>query len=155
MDYPYRSKTPRVRRLSPAIVPLLFVFFLQTARPQALAATPIKVGADAYLRKPFRKEEILEVLARTLGTGFIFEDEAEARGSGPPATPREAAAPVGLSGELILEMRNAVAEGDLARFTSLVAEARKGDPAYTDRLERPAARYDYPPLEEIPSKGGD
>jgi CheY-like chemotaxis protein len=38
-------------------------------------------GCDDFVRKPFREEEIFDVLAKHLGVGFVYEDQADARPS--------------------------------------------------------------------------
>ena len=44
----------------------------EDSRQQAMAA-----GMDAYLSKPFRPEELFDLLEKTLGLRYIFADEAD------------------------------------------------------------------------------
>ena len=106
-----------------------------------------KAGADAYIRKPFREDEIFSVLERLLDLDFIRADP-----KGTP--PEEAALPTpeavaGLPEALVRAMRQAIEEGDTARLTELIEQVEEIAPAAARMLRALADRYDYETLGEI------
>jgi len=94
-----------------------------------------EAGGDAFLGKPFREEEVFEVLERLLGVAFERREEKAA--VHPPGHP-----PVSLALPLdVLEsLEAALADGDLERAKSIAEEARPAHPqgaaAVTELLGR-------------------
>ncbi|MCJ7524683.1 MAG: ATP-binding protein, partial [Candidatus Aminicenantes bacterium] len=114
----------------------------------------LTTGVDAYLSKPFRHEELFAVLGKCLGLRYVFADEIDktpGRLKPPPLTPEALAA---LPKELIRAMRQAVAAGDIARLTELIAQVEKVDGAAARELQALADRYDYEKISQWLEKGG-
>jgi CheY-like chemotaxis protein len=91
----------------------------------------VEAGADAYVRKPFRAEELFAVLSRFLGVEYVYAGEgAEAGGESPrppslPPLSREQVA--ALPEELRARMRAAVVRGDGEAVLALLAQVEADD----------------------------
>ncbi|CAK0759092.1 hypothetical protein CCP3SC5AM1_250017 [Gammaproteobacteria bacterium] len=93
-------------------------------------------GVDAFLRKPFKVEELFETIGRCLNLHYIFANDVE-------PTPATASTSVALPLDFVNAMRQAISEGDIAHLMELIdqAETLNGDAART--LRTIANQYDY------------
>jgi len=102
----------------------------------------LQTGVSAYLRKPFKTEEIFDVLGRCLKLEYVYAAElstAAARSGATEFSPESTAA---LPAELRRTMREAVEAGDMARFAELTGQAQTIDPPAARALRTLAERYD-------------
>jgi CheY-like chemotaxis protein len=107
-------------------------------------------GVDTYICKPFRQEELFEVLKKVLGLRYLFANES----AGPIVhQPLTAEALAALPNALIQAMRQAVAAGDMGRLTTLIGDVAKVDLAVASGLQALASRYDYDQLNEWLQQG--
>ncbi len=110
----------------------------------------MEAGVDAYIRKPFREEEIFEALVRLLNIHFIFEKEVSVEISIDPetmvSTPEDLDK---LPEELIRSMRESLEEGDMASFSEKIKQAEDIAPEIALFLKKLADQYDYGSLDEI------
>jgi PAS domain S-box-containing protein len=103
-------------------------------------------GCDDFVRKPFRKEEIYDMLSRHLGVRFVYEDEP---GEMPPSGPEEPA--YALSAEAlgalppawVAELQKATTSANLDRILHLAGQIREQDAALADALADLARKYEY------------
>jgi len=70
-------------------------------------------GMYAYLRKPFRPEDLFEALGKSLDLHYLFAEEAAAAPSHLKAVPLTGASLAALPKDVIQAMRRSVAEGNL------------------------------------------
>ncbi len=129
---------------APVIIALTASAF-EEERQRILAA-----GCDAFVRKPFRKEEIFDKLAQHLEVRFVYEDEPAE-----PARPEEGAAGVGLPkgvtaadlaqlpAGLVADLKQATIRADLVRIIDLSEEIRGQAPAVADALAELARNFQY------------
>jgi len=107
-------------------------------------------GVDTYICKPFRPEELFEVLKKVLGLRYLFANES----TGPIVhQPLTAEALAALPNALIQAMRQAVAAGDMGRLTTLIGDVAKVNLAVASGLQALASRYDYDQLNEWLQQG--
>jgi CheY-like chemotaxis protein len=114
----------------------------------------LQTGVSAYLRKPFKVEELYDILGRCLSLEYAYAAEpamAPARSNADAASPESVAA---LPAELRRTMRESVAAGDMVRFAELIGKAQTIDPAAATALRGLAERYDYGKLDELLANGG-
>ena len=102
-------------------------------------------GVDAYVRKPFRMEEICETLQKCLGLRYVFAETANAPGK-LEAKPLTAETLAAVPKDMVVAMRQAVAEGNMAHLTALIAQVEKVDSAAAHALQELANQYDYEKL---------
>jgi PAS domain S-box-containing protein len=99
-------------------------------------------GCDDFVRKPFRKEVIYDVLAKHLGVSFVYE-EREAGAVAPEAGMLSAEALVGQPDEWLAELRAATVKADMSRMLALVEQIRGQDAALADALEGLIHNFSY------------
>jgi signal transduction histidine kinase/DNA-binding NarL/FixJ family response regulator len=106
-------------------------------------------GCDDFVRKPFRAEELFEMLAKHLGVRFIFEDVAppeaasSARGAEPAAKLPALSDFASLPPALVTELQKATIVADTRRLSSAIDQVSRLDPALADDLRSRARRFDY------------
>jgi signal transduction histidine kinase/DNA-binding NarL/FixJ family response regulator len=105
-----------------------------TQRDAVLAA-----GLDDFVRKPYRREEIFDCMARLLGVRYLYaEDQAgEVCSSLPPSSL------AGLPPELQKELGNAVIRLDIGSITRAIGHVSERDAVLGRELARYANRLDY------------
>lgn len=107
----------------------------------------LALGADAYLRKPFRPEEVFMELGRSLGLEYVYVNPVErvAVDAGKmsfqpcqklPATLRD-------------DIRQCVADGDMHRLNVLLRQVEVLDKSFAACLQSLADRYDYEKIYEL------
>lgn len=114
----------------------------------------LQTGVTAYLRKPFKAEELYDVLGRCLSLEYAYaaeSDKTAVRSNADAVSPESATA---LPPEIRQAMRDAVAAGDMARLGELIEHAQAIDPAASTALRSLADRYDYGRLDELLANGG-
>jgi CheY-like chemotaxis protein len=110
----------------------------------------METGADGYLRKPFLPEELFAQLEKCPGLHYVFaEEHDESLTRSQPAQIVTA----NLPHELLAAMRQAVADGEMAILTELIARVAKLDSETARGLQELADRYEYGELAEWLAKG--
>lgn len=114
-------------------------------RQRAFAA-----GADDFVRKPFRLDELLQVIARFVRVQYEY-DEPEA-----PVPPGRSETVEGQDGALgdqpeawRARVRTAVNEADIERLEELAAELDARSPAHAAVLRASMERFDYPGIARL------
>jgi CheY-like chemotaxis protein/anti-sigma regulatory factor (Ser/Thr protein kinase) len=107
-------------------------------------------GCDDFVRKPFRKDEIYEMLAKHLGLEFCYEEGPAPWG---PGRPTEATAPaesalspealVDLPAAWVADLQRATTRADLDLILRLIDQIRGQDAALADALAELAQNYEY------------
>jgi PAS domain S-box-containing protein len=106
-------------------------------------------GCDDFVRKPFRAEELYEMLSKHLGVRFVYEDVAPLVASiGPSDGEPTVRAPAlsdlsGLPAALVTELRKATILADTRRLLSAIDQVSRLDPALAEDLRSRARRFDY------------
>ncbi|MEA3361115.1 MAG: PAS domain-containing protein [Thermodesulfobacteriota bacterium] len=143
-----RIKATQAGRVTPVIAVTASAF--KDQKEEILAT-----GASAYIRKPFRNEELYEALGKYLGLSFVYEEESAGAQKHPKAkdlAPEELAA---LPRDLVQAMLEALAEGDITRLLELIRQVEPLDRNAAQGLKALADRYDYSTLEKLLGKGGN
>jgi CheY-like chemotaxis protein len=104
-------------------------------------------GCDDFVRKPFRKDEICDMLAKHLGVQFLFEEES------PPGEPEGAVTLVAsqltpkaltdLPASWVADLQQATAKADLQLILSLINQIREQDAILADALSEMAGNFEY------------
>jgi signal transduction histidine kinase/ActR/RegA family two-component response regulator len=107
-------------------------------------------GCDDFVRKPFRKEEIFDMLAKHLGVRFIYEEGLVPSGvveAAGPDLPPDATPPVAALAALPLdwrtELQQATMRADLNQMLNLIEQIRDQNSDLADRLARMALDFEY------------
>ncbi len=106
-------------------------------------AKVIKAGADAFLRKPFRPEELFRILQQLLHLEYEFAQEREHDTSKTAGPSLLRTTPPALPRELIAPMRRAVEDGDMTQLMELIDLIEPLDKITAHELRSLADRYDY------------
>lgn len=140
-----RIKSTKKGRLTPVIA-VTASAFVDTER-EVLAT-----GVDGFVRKPFRPEEIFNMLAKCKRVRYVYSQRS-AYGS------QDAGVMIIGRGDLLKlpeplqqAMRQAVEEGDMAGLQELIARFEQIDPVAAVRLKNLAEQYDYETLTHVFAK---
>jgi hypothetical protein len=106
-------------------------------------------GCDDFVRKPFRQDEIYDMLAKHLGVRFIYEEQVLPAA----AQPAEAAAPLAdvltpaalaaLPSGWLADLQKATIKADLNLILTLIDQIRGENPALADVLADLARNFEY------------
>ena len=99
-------------------------------------------GCDDFVRKPFRKEVIYDMLAKHLGVCFVYE-EREAGIVAPGVGTLSAEALAAQPADWLAELRAATIKADMNRMLALVEQIRGQDAALADALEGQIHNFEY------------
>jgi CheY-like chemotaxis protein len=143
-----RIKATDKGRTTPVIAVTASVFM---GREEEVMAT----GVSAFLRKPFRPEELYETLGEYLDLRYVYADEPSEAPQQPRAVALTPEALAALPRDLVQDMAEAVAEGDMARLTELIRRVEDLDESAARGLKTLADQYDYTKLNELLGKGGN
>jgi signal transduction histidine kinase/DNA-binding NarL/FixJ family response regulator len=105
----------------------------------------LAAGCDDVVRKPFRKNEILDALAKYLKVRFVYEEEAAPRVA-PLAEAQEALTPAALAAlpaDWLGDLHQATVRADMGRILNLVGQIHQQDPALADALAGLAHDFQY------------
>lgn len=115
---------------------------MEESRAAALAS-----GADGFIRKPFRPEEIFEELRRFTGVEYIYEQVKTGASTGDTASVVLSKENIEtLPEELRAAMYDAVSAARMDEFLALTERAGEQDPAMGDALRELAEQFNYDAL---------
>ncbi|HSR29255.1 MAG TPA: hybrid sensor histidine kinase/response regulator, partial [Anaerolineae bacterium] len=105
-------------------------------------------GCDDFVRKPFRKDQIYDVLAQQLGVRFVYEEidrEDQDREMGKPevAAVQEVHALAAMPAEWRADLQQATIKADLNRMLSLIEQIRGQAPSVANTLAGLAQDFEY------------
>jgi hypothetical protein len=103
-------------------------------------------SCDDFVRKPFRKEEIYDVLAKHLGVRFLYEEEPAlppSAGLSEPAYVPTAEALAALPAAWLADLKQATTRAGLHLILRLAAQVREDNAALADGLADLARNYEY------------
>ncbi len=111
-------------------------------------------GADAFIRKPFKEQEILDIIGRLLKLDYIFDETTTATVAPVIKGPEELIQAISaLPEQTIKNLRNAVTMGDMASIRQLIDSIQEGNTdnckALAARLTQLAMNYDYDAISEL------
>jgi len=141
----WRVKATEQGRATPVIAVTASAF--EDAKREILAT-----GVDAYVRKPYRPEEIFAVLGKCLGLRYVYAEgtaqtSEQADGAGDQPLTREDLA--ALPDALRQAMRQVVEEGDMAALQALIAQVEEKNTEAARKLRNRADQYDYETLIQV------
>jgi hypothetical protein len=117
----------------------------------------LAAGADAFLSKPFRTDELLEEIRRLTGVEFLY-DTARHLGMEPAEADSGCKTKyLDVSNwpcDLVAQMRSATVSADLEQLLVLIDQAAGYDPHASCVLRHLADRYEYEKLLGLIDNGG-
>lgn len=102
-------------------------------------AAILAAGCTDMVRKPLVVDQLFDILARTLGVRFLYEDEAAAA----PPTPPASLDPAGLPAEIQQRLRQAVDALDSDAVLAIADEIAAGHPELAEMMRRNVAEYRF------------
>ena len=105
-------------------------------------------GCDGFVRKPFRRDEIFDMLAKHLGVRFVYEEQARplAARLADAASPADVLTPVSLAAlpaDWVADLQQATILGNLDSILALVDQIRGQDAALANALTELADNFDH------------
>jgi CheY-like chemotaxis protein len=138
-----RIKETEAGRLT--IVAALTAHALEEEKVKILAA-----GCDGFVRKPFREQEIFDVMAKHLDLQYVYEDEPVEPDAGEQTeaqvTPQHLAA---LPADLLSRLHDAVVELDKERILDLIEQIKTIDAHMARALDACVKSFALSPLLEL------
>jgi PAS domain S-box-containing protein len=113
--------------------------------------TVAQSGADDFLAKPCREDELLEKLRTLLNISYDYEETSEADGQPAAGLAAISAERLGqLPPKLIEELRNATLQGNKRSLDKLILQVRESEDAESaNALQRLADKYEYDALTRL------
>jgi DNA-binding response OmpR family regulator len=108
----------------------------------------LATGMDDYLVKPYREDQLLEIIQARLNLVWLYSDGAALRepesvdASAPPLNPE-------LSAELIGRLHSAVVNGEKALLDRLIETVKERDAPSACVLQELADKYEYDALTHL------
>jgi CheY-like chemotaxis protein len=107
-------------------------------------------GCDDFVRKPFRQDEIFDMLTKHLGVRFVYDVEqaqpAAAQPADAAAAPGEGLTPAALAAlpaGWVADLQQATIKADLNLVLSLIDQIEGQNPALADALADLAHNFEY------------
>jgi CheY-like chemotaxis protein len=100
-------------------------------------------GCDDFVRKPFRKDEIYDMLVKHLGVRLLYKEAPAPPVPAEPAHPLSAQALAALPTDWLADLHRATTKADVHQILSLIDQVRDDDPALAGGLARLARTYQY------------
>ena len=110
----------------------------------------MRSGVDGYIRKPLVPEDLFGLMSEKLGLKYVYRDAPNPSDGASRSDDIRS-----LSRDLVLEMVEAVEDGDMARLEGLITKVKETSPSLAERLKGLAESYDYPGLERLLGEKGD
>jgi len=120
--------------------------------------TILATGCDDLVRKPFRRHEIFDVLAKHLDLRLLYEEETAQASASLSADRQEVLTPTALAAlpaEWLADLRQATVRADLNLMLRVIDRFRERDLALADALAELAQGFEYSKISTlIESAGG-
>jgi len=100
-------------------------------------------GCDDFVRKPFRKDQIYDVLAKHLGVRFVYEEEPVPSVAAEPADVLTPAALATLPAGWLADLHEATVKADLNLMLALIDQIREQAPVLAGALADLARDFGY------------
>lgn len=114
----------------------------------------LAVGANGYLSKPFKDEDLFENIRRLTGVSYLYQEGVMEK---PTRKAEDRAAMcrivVSLPSDLVSQIREAVESADLDLFNELAEKLAADQPVFAEQIREMARRYEYDALIELFSGG--
>jgi len=103
-------------------------------------------GADAYLRKPFRAEELFVLLQDMLDLDYVYAEDSVPADSDYSGAERRPVSPDRIPQDVVAGLIQAVEKGDVARIKGIIRQISETDKDAADTLLSLAEKYEYEKL---------
>ena len=142
--------TRRIKAMSISPVPVVAITAstFEDDYEQVMAA-----GMAAHLRKPLKAEELFDTLEKCLDLRYIYADEANNSSRYVTFRPLTIESVHALPKDVVVAMRQTVAEGNMSRLTELIAQVRAINSDTAKGLQELADQYEYEHLDQLLREG--
>jgi CheY-like chemotaxis protein/nitrogen-specific signal transduction histidine kinase len=103
----------------------------------------LSAGCDDYLRKPFRENEMFEMMHKYLGVDYVYEAEVGIDDGRAPETPLQTADLTPVPAFLLNQLAQAIESIDLAQMDETIDEIRQQEPKTAEKLSRLVKQFEY------------
>lgn len=117
----------------------------------------LSAGCDDIVRKPFRKEDIFDMLAKHLAVRFVYEDEVAPPAGAPEADVKAVFTPAALAtlpADWLADLRQATVKADFDQILNLIEQIRSQNAALADALEKLANDFEYKKILAVIERSG-
>jgi len=106
----------------------------------------LEFGANGFITKPVREEEIFEAIAKVISVSYLYAGESEKLDLKSEETHEEALQFTHLSTDLRDSLRDAVQNGDIDAMTSSISRIQKFDAVLGAQLALMVDQFEYDKL---------
>jgi PAS domain S-box-containing protein len=144
--------TRRINSMSISPVPVIAITasVFEDDYEQILAA-----GMAAHLRKPLNTEELFDTLEKCLDLRYVYADEAANSSKHVNSRPLTIESVNALPKDVVVAMRQAVAEGNMSRLAELIAQVKTINSNTAKGLQDLADQYEYEHLDQLLKGAGN
>jgi signal transduction histidine kinase/streptogramin lyase/DNA-binding NarL/FixJ family response regulator len=111
-------------------------------------AAVLAAGCSDFLRKPFRAEDVFEMIVKHIGVRFLYakDDEAASAAKGKTQPEDLKSALNMMPAELLIKLTEATELGDIEMMAQVIADIRQHNPTLAEDVAWLAHRFEYDKL---------
>jgi PAS domain S-box-containing protein len=116
-------------------------------------ASIMTAGFDDFVRKPFREQEVLEIMARHLGVSYLYESDEEETSPNAVCELSGRQLSIAVDADLLYELRGAVLTLDTDRTLQVIEKIAARESCLGGKLKKLALDLDYDSLLSLLEEG--
>jgi CheY-like chemotaxis protein len=146
-----RQKEDSLRPLPFALRPVPIIAVTASSFEEERAIV-LSAGCDDFLRKPFRKAELFEMMHKHLGVRYVYEEDEKVKGKRQRVKGEDVLTPITLAAlpnELWIDLQQAIEELDVDMTRCLIDQIRQQNEPLADALAELVEDFRFDILQKL------